>query len=213
MAKEKDARPRSATDALYLLDSLPFAAAEEAYLRALERGPLAPRRSSLPPHRSSTRPPDARASERAPSANARYVPREVVMRGGTSAQLCDDTLLGRRVLLVHADEASLTHHGELAKAVSPFLQAVLAIDRDAGEVVLEAPSGEPPRSVPLDLARMVDVGEALDVLEQHGLHHGAITLETLVLGEARTVLLLPVARTEGSVDDDRRAVARLFGAR
>jgi hypothetical protein len=45
------------------------------------------------------------------------------------------------------------------------------------------------------------------------LHHGAITLESLVLGDARTVLLLPPARSEGSIDDDRRAVARLFGAR
>ncbi len=209
LAKEKEARPRSATDALYLLDSLPFAAAEEAYLRALERGALEARPSTPPTSRTSrtsTRPPGAADA-------SRYVPREVVMRAGLEARLSDDTLLGRRVLIVPADAASLAHHTALAKAVSPFLQGVLAIDREVGEIVLEAPTGDTPRAAPLELARMADVTEALDVLEQHGLHHGAITLESIVLGEARTVLLLPPARGEGSIDDDRRAVARLFGGR
>ena len=210
MAKEKDARPRSATDALYLVESLPFAAAEEAYLRAHERGAVASRPSS-PPKRASTRPPDARSSERAPSP--RYVPREPVRQGPREALLCDDTLLGRRVLVLSADEPCLTHHAALAKAVSPFLQTVLALDRERGEVVLEAPSGERARSIPIDLSRMSEVAEALDVLEQHGLHHGSITLESLVLGEARTVLLLPTERAQGSLEEDRRAVARLFGGR
>lgn len=216
LAKEKESRPRSASDALYLLDSLPFAAAEEAYLRALERGATEPRPSTPPAgraSRTSTRPPGARASDRAPAAAARYVARAVVTQAGLEAQLCDDTLLGRRVLVVAADAASLDHHARLAKAVSPFLQGVLSIDRESRELLLEAPSGETARTAPLDPARMADLGEALDVLEQHGLHHGAITLESVVLGEARTVLLLPRSPLAGSIDEDRRAVARLFGGR
>ncbi|MFN9809141.1 MAG: protein kinase domain-containing protein [Deltaproteobacteria bacterium] len=210
LAKDKAARPRSASDALELVESLPFAAAEDAF-GALEA--RAPERPSTPPKgRASSRPPDARAADGTLSAG-RYVPIELVRRGGLEARLCHDSVLGRRVLVLSADERVLERHARLAKAVSPFLQAVLAVDREAGEVVLEAPSGEPPRALPIDPLRLADMAEALDVLEAHGLSHGAIGADELVLGDARTVLLLPTADADGSIDEDRRAIERLFGGR
>ncbi len=204
MAKSKDERPRSASDALFVLDALAFPAAEEAFLRALEKGAIvSPQRASQRPGRTSHPPPG--------SEGGRYVPREIVVRDGVEAQVADDTVLGRRVLIVPADEASVAHHKALAKAVSPFLQAVLAIEDD--RIVLDWPTGKSAARDAIDPSRMSDVGEALDVLEGHGLSHGAIDRAHLVTSDARAVLLLPMTKREGSIDDDRRAAAKLFGGR
>ncbi|MFO0714007.1 MAG: protein kinase [Sandaracinus sp.] len=205
MGKDKESRPRSATDALFLLDALPFAAAEEGFVRMTEQGATAPSTAPI-----SQRP---RASQPPPGDAGRYVPREVVLRRGRELRLADDTLLGRRVQIVEGDDASIAHHRGLAKAVSPFLQAVLAIDAERREIVLEDPSGTPAGSGPIDFARMSDLAEALDVLEAHQLSHGSITRESIVVSDTRAVLLLPLAPSAGSLDDDRRAVARLFGGR
>ena len=204
MAKTKDERPRSASDALFSIVALPFAAAEEAFARASDKGALTPN-----VERASQRP----RSQPPASSDGRYVPREVLVRGDIEAQIAEDTLLGRRVLLMPADDVAIAHHRALAKAVAPFLQTVLAIDEEAKRIVLDWPSGSRSARDAIDPSRMSDVAEALDVLEAHGLWHGAIDRAHLVISDARAVLLLPIEKGEGSIDDDRRAAARLFGGR
>jgi len=202
LAKDKESRPRSASDALFLLDSLPFARAEEAFERGRDV------HASAPIVSRSSRPPSA------PPGPSRYAPRGPTrLPGGTEAMLAEDTLLGRDVAIVAADEATQAHYRRFARAGSPFVQAVLAIDAQRSEVVLEWPRGERARSLPLDPSRMSDVGEALDVLEARGLAHGDIGPNAIVLGGARTVLLLPGVGASGTLEDDRRAAARLFGGR
>jgi serine/threonine-protein kinase len=202
MAKEKEERPRSASDALFLLEELPFARAEEAFAR----------RGSVAPARTPSAPPGRRTS--APPGPGRFVPRaQEELAPGLLATIADDSLLGRAVAIVPADEARLEHYRRYAKASSPFLQAVLAADAASGQVVLEQPRGERPRALPLPGERLADLAEALDVLEEQGLAHGAIDAHAILLGDARAVLLLPPSPPRGSIDDDRRAVARLFGGR
>lgn len=205
LAKDKDERPKSASEALFALEALPFTRAEQAFERLAERG-AAGKASSVPPTGSP------RAST--PPGPARFVPlSQEEIAPGLLATIADDALLGRRVAIVKGDAGTVAHYRALAKVVSPFVQTVLAIDAEKGEIVLEHPQGSRPSALPLPLERMADLGEALDTLEAAGLHHGSIDARAIVLGDARTVLLLPTRPVEGSIDHDRRAVAQLFGGR
>lgn len=220
MAKDKAQRPGTALEALAMLEVLPWREADDAFAHAQRTRDAsmahdatdATRAAHTPHTRAPSMPPAPDAA-----SNGRFVRRERTTHGPHEAWVADDALLGRQVLIVTADTRTLAHLRSLAKAVSPFLQAVLAIDDASGTVVLELPRGAVASHTPVAHTHMHDIAEALDVLDQHGLHHGAITLAHLVLGEGRAVLLLPAAPpadgVRGSVDDDRRVVARLFGAR
>ena len=60
---------------------------------------------------------------------------------------------------------------------------------------------------------MSDLGEALEALEKAGVSHGAIEVESIFVGPARTLLLLPLLPSTTPIEEDRRALARLFGMR
>ncbi len=204
LAKDRRDRFATASEAFDALSKLPFARAGERFER----------RAPAPLDAPSAAASEARSAEHAPSSSERYAPKERFVRGALAFTRGVDTLLERPVwLLEDASDALRAHYRRFARVVSPHVQAVLAVDDDARLVVLEAPGGAPAERTPIALDRMPDVGSALDALEQAGLHHGAIAASELVLGEARAVLLLPSAASERSIDEDRRAVAALFGAR
>ena len=105
----------------------------------------------------------------------------------------------------------LAHFRTLAKVVSPFVPLVLFAEDTT--VVLEWPQGMRASRQTLTMQHMGDLGEALEALEKVGLAHGAIEAESIFLGEARTLLMLPMVPSTTPLDEDRRALARLFGMR
>ena len=209
LSKESDARPRSASEVLLALEALPFRQAEEAFELARISG-TASRASSAP--RPLSRPPSS-----APAVmGSRFVPKGLVDIGvgaqrGRLATLATDSLLGRDVALLEATPEELVHFRALAKAVSPFLPLVLFAQDQT--VILEWPRGERATASTLGLHHMSDLGEALEALEKVGLSHGAIDVESIVLGEARALLLLPMTPSTRPIDEDRRSLAKLFGMR
>lgn len=208
LAKENEARPRSASDVLLALEALPFRQAEEGFeLARATSGLQVPTRASVAP----------RASSNAPAAlGARYVPKGMIDVGvgrerGRLATHASDALLGRDVAILEVTPEELAHFRTLAKVVSPFIPLVLFAEDTT--VVLEWPQGTRASRQTLTMQHMSDLGEALEALEKVGLAHGAIEAESIFLGEARTLLMLPMVPSTMPLDEDRRALARLFGMR
>lgn len=201
LAKHPEDRPRSAAEALAALEILPIAEAQRAFER---RGtPTVAKTSAGTGVSPGDEPPRMQVL-----GEARL--------GARRASLRRDTLLGRDVLvLTDASAEERAHYRRLAQVVSPFVQAVLAIDDEAREVVLEWPRGER-ETVPVDPVRRADLVEALAELHRCGAAHGAIGREAAIVGAARAVLLLPPFNPDAPVatsDDDRRALEALFEPR
>lgn len=192
LAKDPEARVRSATDARARLEALVWP--EEDALDDAVIGATPVRRSSAPP---------------APRVGDRY--EDLGPEG--AGRVARDTLLDRRVRVEPCDAARARRLRELAHADGPHLQAIYSIDDAAGLAVLERPDGEPLAACRLDAsARAVvrdQVRAALERIHRSGAGHGAVAAETVIVGPGRAVLLLPPAGVGGAPEQDLEAVARL----
>jgi serine/threonine-protein kinase len=129
-----------------------------------------------------------------------------------------DAALGRTVVVErfaegHPDEATERRMYLLAASMNPHLQRVLAYDRNARSVVLEAPVGETVSTrlaagpfAPRDVARMVrHLARALAPLHARGGAHAALTADRVLLEEGGSTTL--VACGLGPAPADLRAAA------
>ncbi len=143
----------------------------------------------LPPPRESV-------PATAPVPEARYVTRD-----GTTF----DLLLEREVRLLPLDARRATLYSRYATAISPFLQAVYAIDEDEARVVLEVPQGKTlADGAVLTKETRAQLAEALKRLHGAGFAHGAIDPRHVVVGPARVVLLIPDVVADGVPIEDQR---------
>ncbi len=190
LAKDPKERPRSAEDVLAAIGSIPFERLEN------ELAPATQQRISDRPKPGSEVDPAS-----TPPPSARFVPTGETASGAAIAR---DEVLLRRVRIEPCDELRRARLRALARADSPFLQAVL--DLDDTQAVLEHPTGRPLRSlleegVAIDRARIArEIAAAVAKLRATHLVHGAVDADHVVVGEGRAVLLLP-APTAGAGDD------------
>ncbi|AKF03617.1 serine/threonine-protein kinase [Sandaracinus amylolyticus] len=190
LEKDPAARPRTASEVLEAWAHLPWAHIEqEAQLAPRSATPVTTRRSSAPP---------------APPVE-RWSIVDVKLDGTTIA---DDELLRRRVVIVPCDADRARSLRALARADSPFLQAVWSIDEEGGRAILELPQGEPARAA-LDRMRAEEIRIALEGLHAQGLVHGHVDAAHVVVAEGRAVLMLPLGARVGSAAADLEALARL----
>jgi serine/threonine-protein kinase len=193
LEKEPSRRPRTATEVLEVLDRLPWPCSEPNAPVAVSTASSAPRSEA-----------SAGQPTVAAHVHERWKPLEVRTDGTIVAE---DELLRRRVLIVPCDSVRAAELRAFAKADSPFLQAVWAIDERAGRAILELPEGERPRG-PLSDEAIAEVGEALEQMHRHGIAHGQVDVEHVLLGRGRAILLLP-ERAGGTPDDDWKALRAL----
>jgi tRNA A-37 threonylcarbamoyl transferase component Bud32/tetratricopeptide (TPR) repeat protein len=130
----------------------------------------------------------------------------VVEERADGVRVARDELLERFVELVPIDAARAERLRAFARADSPYLQAVYEIDEVAGRAVLEHPRGER-----LDRARendprratvAADVRRALTRLHAERAVHGAVDAEHVLLGPARSVLVVSLDPPSGDRDGD-----------
>lgn len=119
-----------------------------------------------------------------------------------------DTLLGREVLVLRADAATLERVLPFARADHPALATVLRHEPAAGVVWIEAPRGTP-LDRPLDAAELAALGEALEALRRAGGFHGRVDREHVVLAGGRAVLCFPLEPLNRSAGDDQDSLAAL----
>ncbi|MFK7986858.1 MAG: protein kinase [Sandaracinaceae bacterium] len=175
---EKDAakRPGSATGLLEQLRGMPWTTLEPD---ASNPEP-APRRAFSEP------PPDAEGAER-------FRPTRQLSDRVT---LAFDELLERSVQLVDIDAAAAARLLRYAGADHPFLQAVYEVDALAGRAVLEHPTGASwsalPETDPRRSHALMELRHAIARLHEHGVAHGSVDADHVVLGSARSCLLLPL---------------------
>jgi eukaryotic-like serine/threonine-protein kinase len=123
-----------------------------------------------------------------------------------------DQWLGRRVISIPLDPASLARAGLFARADHPALQAVLRVDRPNQVIWLAAPRGAPLAAPPTP-AQMAILREALDRLHELGEAHGAITANHILVDDFGNLTLTyaPPPGPTATFDLDRLALARLAG--
>lgn len=130
-------------------------------------------------------------------------------------------LLDAPVFVLDVDEARLSSLEAFGRALSPYLQCVLDVDRETGRAVLESPSGELlaqrvraiEHTAPIEAVALAsNIGEALATLHQVGVAHGSVDMEHVVTGTYGATLLLPDSMAEATPDDDRQALQTLLGA-
>ncbi len=119
-----------------------------------------------------------------------------------------DTLLGREVLVLHADAPTLERVLPFARADQPALAAVLRHVPADGAVWIEAPRGKP-LDRPLDEPELARLGEALEALHRAGGFHGRVDRRHVVLTGGRIVLCFPLEPLGRSAEDDRAALMAL----
>ncbi len=119
-----------------------------------------------------------------------------------------DALLGREVLVLHADAATLERVLPFARADHPALAAVLRHVPADSAVWIEAPRGTP-LDRPLDAAELAELRAALEALHRAGGFHGRIDREHVVLAGGRAMLCFPLEPLARSADDDRKALDAL----
>lgn len=119
-----------------------------------------------------------------------------------------DTLLGREVLVLHADAATLERVLPFAHADHPALAAVLRHVPADSAVWIEAPRGKA-LDRPLDAAELAELGAALDALHRAGGFHGRIDRDHVVLAGGRAMLCFPLEPLGRSAEDDRSALDAL----
>lgn len=128
---------------------------------------------------------------------------EVVRDRGDGAVELLDRVLGRTVLQVSASSERLDLLTRFGRIASPYVQAVLRIDRAAGTALLELP-GQPAGAESLALA---EVARGLDAIHEAGLVHGNICEAQVRIDEAGAVLLVDGATGSGSREDDLARLA------
>jgi serine/threonine-protein kinase len=123
-----------------------------------------------------------------------------------------DDWIGRAIERIPLSDAALARARAFARAGHGVLQTILRVDRDAGEIWLEAPHGEPARA--LTRAQIADAHDALARLHDQGTVHGAIDATHVLVDEDGDVTILfgEDAPKTATVDLDRIALARLGAA-
>ena len=123
-----------------------------------------------------------------------------------------DQWLGRKVVCVPLDDATLARASVFARADHHALQAVLRVDRAGGQVWLAAPRGAP-LAGKLNAAQSTTLREALAALHEIGQPHGAVDPEHVFVDETGAVLLTyaPPPGPTTTFDVDRLALASLSG--
>lgn len=121
-----------------------------------------------------------------------------------------DQWLGRRVVSIPRDPASLARASAFARADHPAIQAVLRVDRETHSIWLAAPRGAPLRTKPTR-EQVEALREALDRLHEVGAVHGAVDPEHVLVDDSGNVTLTfaPTPTPTSTYDLDRLALARL----
>jgi serine/threonine-protein kinase len=136
-------------------------------------------------------------------------PRTARLEAGPGVGPALDTWTGRHIERVALTEQVLARASAFARAGHPALQGVLRVDRDAGAIWLEAPSG-PPANRTLWPAEQARLRGALDALHAAGCVHGHVDVAHVILGKQGVVLRFdPEQEPTATVDRDRLALARL----
>jgi len=195
-AREPGARPEGAFEARRELLSL-------VWPDAVDPAPFSKHTNPVPPEPASVRPTSARLEEDAPSSTSTEpgLPR-------THGQGLDKWL-NRPIVYVSLTKETLARASSFARAAHPSLQAILRVDREKGQIWLEAPRGE--RTLrPLDRAELESARAALDALHSNGAVHGRVDSDHVLVGEDGVMVLFSPADDSGAtMENDRLALARL----
>jgi serine/threonine-protein kinase len=195
LAKDMRDRPGVTGDVRAMVDDLSWAEDDERAvevatgIRDEERGATEER------ERPSTVPP--------PPA-ARYVPIGVLP---DRDELARDEVLLRTVRVERCVAGRAGRLRAFAAADHPHLQAVYEVDEDEGRAILEHPTGRTLASIVDASARrraITEIRAAVEHLHALGVVHGSISERSIVVGEARAVLLLPHGETppdDAAADD------------
>lgn len=124
-----------------------------------------------------------------------------------------DSLLGRRVRVLPADEPHLALARAFARAGVPALVTIFKVDQGAGIIWTEDPPGTPLAMLSRRLSpdERTALAAALDALHREGLAHGSVDVEHVRLDPARGVVLaLPdERRPQASFAEDLALLATL----
>lgn len=125
-----------------------------------------------------------------------------------------DLTLERPLLVLEATPARLALARAFVRAGHPALASVYRLDRQAGAIWVEAPSGLPLASLgrPLGGREAERLREAVSALHAAGGAHGGLDGEHVVVGAAGPRLAFPAREAAGSRAGDERALTRLLGA-
>jgi eukaryotic-like serine/threonine-protein kinase len=123
-----------------------------------------------------------------------------------------DQWLGRKVVCLPLDDATLARASVFARADHHALQAVLRVDRAGGNVWLAAPRGTH-LAGKLTPAQSATLRDALAALHEIGHPHGAVDPEHVFVDETGAVVLAyaPPPGPTTTFDVDRLALAALSG--
>jgi serine/threonine-protein kinase len=121
-----------------------------------------------------------------------------------------DRWMGRAVERVPLTEKSLARASAFARAGAGVLQNVLRVDRDEGEIWLEAPRGAALRRALLS-SEKEQLHDSLDALHELGVAHGAVDAEHVVVEGSGEIVLrfTPECDPTSTIDLDRLALAKL----
>jgi hypothetical protein len=201
-ASEPGARPEGAFEARRELLAL-------AWPDAADPSPLSIRRASTKPAKPANfRPLAHRVEEDGadPARQGHEVPMDEARRG-------IDHWLERPIVQVALTPQSLARASSFARAAHPTLQAVLRVDRERGEIWLEAPRGERPVR-PLRKFELESARAALEALHRTGAVHGIVDPDHVLVGEDGVMVLFsPAADPGATMDNDRIALGRLGAER
>jgi len=169
--------------------------------------------SSRVPERRHGAPARGRASDRPPpSGHARLGPAREPLDGRDTETRRHDAWLGRDILVVPLDPASIDRARAFARSGHPALAAVLRVDRAADEIWIDPPRGhalrdEPRALTPGQKSRLED---AIRSLHASGGAHGAIDADHLYWHDGEVVLAYPrQPAREGDAERDLAALANL----
>jgi eukaryotic-like serine/threonine-protein kinase len=119
-----------------------------------------------------------------------------------------DTWLGRDVLLVPIGE--IDRVAAFARADHPALPTVLRVDREAGQIWIEAPRGRPlSQGLRVGAAERSVLREALEALHRAGGSHGHVDAEHVHIHAGSVTLAFPRSAPAGTRDADLEALASL----
>jgi serine/threonine protein kinase len=99
-----------------------------------------------------------------------------------------DLWIDRPIERVRLDERALTRARVFVRASHPALQLVLRVDRDAGEIWLEKPRGQP-LARPLTQAERSTLRAAIEALHAAGAAHGRVDRRHVTVDGAGGVIL------------------------
>lgn len=189
-AREATARPEGAFEARRELLSL-------SWPKAVDPAPFARHISREP----------AKPASLSPSADRLE---DGLLRGADGTGV--DKWLERPIVHVALTPEILARASSFARAAHPALQAVLRVDRERGQIWLEAPRGEPEGRA-LDANELSEAQAGLDALHLAGAVHGSLDADHVLAGKDGVMILFAPALDSGATMDlDRIALGGLGNA-